>query len=131
MLTGGAAAILYGTSRRTFDIDFELRVEKGGDWSDVQRAIDATSRAMGIAPQYSDDINGWSLIRMPTKASTLYRRFGKVEVRILKPTLWAIGKLTRYLASDVEDLRVVLKTKNTKAKAVVGTWGEALGMSPP
>ena len=138
VLTGGAAAILQGTSRATFDIDFEVRLKKvvrksaspGGAWDVVQRAIDETVRATGIAAQYAEDIGQWSPIVLPAKESRLYRRFGKVEVRILNPGFWAIGKLARYLSTDVQDLRIVLKTAITRPKAMVKLWGTALGISP-
>ena len=130
-VTGGAAAILQGTSRATYDIDFEIRIGKGDDWEFVQRAIDETATATGIAAQYAEDIDQWSSIALPAKESRLYRRFGKVEVRILNPALWAIGKLARYLSSDVEDLRIVLKGAKTRPAATVKLWGKALGISPP
>jgi hypothetical protein len=130
LLTGGAAAILQGTSRATFDIDFELRLAKGGDWDLVQRAIEETSTATGIAAQYSDDIDQWSSIALPDKKSRLYRRFGKIEVRILAPALWAIGKLARYLSSDIHDLRIVLRAADTRPQSTVKVWGTALGISP-
>ena len=132
VLTGGAAAILQGTSRATFDIDFELRLKKASDssWDQVQKAIAETSTATGVAAQYGEDIHQWSAIVLPSKQSRLYRRFGKVEVRILNPGLWAIGKLARYLSSDVQDLRIVLKATETRPKAMATLWGTALGMSP-
>jgi hypothetical protein len=132
VLTGGAAAILQGTSRATFDIDFELRLRRASEsaWDQVQKAIAQTSTATGIAAQYGEDIDQWSAISLPGKESRLYRRFGKVEVRILNPGLWAIGKLARYLSSDVQDLRVVLKAARTRPKTIARLWGTALGISP-
>jgi hypothetical protein len=44
--------------------------------------------------------------------------------------LWAIGKLTRFLSSDVGDLVIVLKTNPTDPKKLARLWGQALGMSP-
>ncbi len=129
LLTGGAAATLQGTTRATFDIDFEVRI-KTGVWDHVQRAIQETSTATGIAAQYGEDIDHWSSIALPAKKSRLYRRFGKVEVRILDPALWAIGKLARYLSSDVQDMRIVLKATKTKPNTTVKLWGTALGLSP-
>jgi len=131
VLTGGAAAILQGTSRATYDIDFEVQLKEGEDWEGVQRAIDATSTATGIAAQYSEDIDHWSSIALPARESRPYKRFGKVEVRILKPELWAIGKLARYLASDIQDLRIVLRATKTRPRLAVKLWGTALGISPP
>jgi hypothetical protein len=138
LLTGGAAAILQGVERATFDIDFEVELRSGveestsprHDWDAIQKAIEATSRSTGITPQYSEDIDQWSSIALPAKKSRLHRRFGKVEVRILDPGLWAIGKLARYLSTDIQDLRIVLKTANTRPKITVKLWGTALGISP-
>jgi hypothetical protein len=137
LLTGGAAGILQGTERATLDIDFEIRLKRavhgsraGDPWEAVQKAIADTARATGITPQYDEDIDNWSSIALPSKRSRLYRRFGKVEVRILDPALWAIGKLTRYLSTDIQDLRVVLKNSKTSPAAAVKLWGNALGISP-
>ena len=51
-------------------------------------------------------------------------------MRILDPGLWAIGKLTRYLSTDIHDLRIVLKASRTRPNAMVTLWGKALGISP-
>ncbi|HEX5000530.1 MAG TPA: hypothetical protein VFY29_20070 [Terriglobia bacterium] len=138
LLTGEAAGILLGMERATFDIDFEVRLKLGGArdrraasdrWEVVRKAMTNTAHATGITPQYAEDIDKWSSIALPSKRSRLYRRFGKVEVRILDPGLWAIGKLTRYLSTDVQDLRVVLKHANLRPIATVRLWGTALGIS--
>jgi hypothetical protein len=137
LLTGAAAGILQGLERATLDIDFEIRVKQtagkssaGNRWEAVQSAIEDAARATGITPQYDEDIDRWSAIALPAKRSRLYRRFGAVEVRILDPELWAVGKLTRYLSTDIQDLRIVLKRANISSKAAVKLWGTALGISP-
>jgi len=137
LLTGAAAGILQGMERATLDIDFEIRLKRvagesdsAARWEAVQRAIADAARATGITPQYDEDIDKWSSIALPSKHSRLYRRFGKVEVRILDPGLWAIGKLTRYLSTDIQDLRIVLKSANISSRVTVRLWGTALGISP-
>ena len=138
LLTGGAAAILQGVDRATFDIDFEIALKMVAGkstasldaWDAIQKAIAETARSTGITPQYAEDIDQWSSIALPAKKNRLYRRFGKIELRILDPGLWAIGKLARYLSTDIQDLRTVLKTPRTKSKATVKLWGTALGISP-
>ena len=137
LLTGAAAGILQGMRRATLDIDFEIRLKPasarsntGKEWDTVQKAIEDAARATGITPQYDEDIDKWSSIAMPSKRSRLHRRFGKVEVRILEPGLWALGKLARYLSTDVQDLRIVLKRANLNAATTVKLWGTALGISP-
>ena len=136
LLTGAAAGILQGMKRATLDIDFEIRLKRAAreshadaPWEAVQKAIEDAARATGITPQYDEDIDKWSSIALPSKRSRLYRRFGKVEVRILDPLLWAIGKLTRYLSTDIQDLRIVLKNANTSSTNAVKLWGKALGIS--
>src|SRR5438094_115547 len=115
VLTGGAAAVLQGVKRATHDIDFELTLKRprragpAESWDAIEKAIEETGRVTGVVPQYAEDIDRWSAITLPSKNSTRYRQIGKVEVRILSPDLWAIGKLTRYLSSDIGDLRTVLK----------------------
>lgn len=138
LLTGGAAGVLQGISRATYDIDFEIRLRRlpegsrraRDEWERVQKGIEATARATGITPQYDEDIDRWSSIALPVKRGKLYRRFGKVEVRILDADLWAIGKLTRFLSTDVQDLRVVLSKARVDPQAAVKLWGKALGISP-
>jgi hypothetical protein len=138
VLTGGAAGILQGVKRVTLDIDFEITLkavaanpsDSPDAWDTVQEAIASSAQATGIAAQYAENIDQWSSIALPAKRSRLYRRFGKVEVRILDPALWAIGKLVRYLSTDLQDLKTVLKSANRSPGAVVKLWGTALGMSP-
>jgi hypothetical protein len=133
ILTGGAAGILQGVERATFDIDFEivLKHRRPGDWEGVQEAIRITTETTGITPEYADDIDRWSAIALPSKDSRLYQRIGHVELRVLNPGLWAIGKLTRFLKPDIEDLRTVLKSAKTDSRSLARLWGKALGMSPP
>ena len=74
ILTGGAAAILQGVERATFDIDFEVKLKapkkgQGMGWEMVQRAIDDTARITGITPEYDEDIDRWSSITLPGKKS--------------------------------------------------------------
>lgn len=134
ILTGGAAGILQGVERATQDIDFEIRLKMkrrdSGRWVAVHKAIEETARATGITPEYDEDVDRWSPIALPAKSSRLYRRVGKLEVRLLNPGLWAIGKLSRYLSSDVSDLRKVLKAARTRSSAMARLWGTALGISP-
>src|SRR5687767_13851450 len=81
LITGGAAAVLFGGTRSTHDIDFEvifkMDVGKCTDaWPQLQKSLDQVSRSTGISAQYSDDIGRWSSILIPGKKSKLYRRMG-------------------------------------------------------
>jgi hypothetical protein len=136
ILTGGAAAVLRGVGRATYDIDFEIHLKRASrtpsaTWDAVQRALAETAEATGITPQYDEDIGRWGVIPLPSRQSDPFAVYGKVDVVLLDSGLWAIGKLTRFLSSDLSDLRVVLRKQKTHAKTMVQLWGKALGMSPP
>ncbi len=136
VLTGGAAAVLQGVIRATHDIDFEVDfIHKPKDipvaWKMVHEAMHFSGQATGITPQYASDIDRWNAIPLPFKSSLRIMTIGKIKVRILDPGLWAIGKLTRYIQSDIDDLRIVLKSAKTKPNPMARLWGQALRRSPP
>ncbi len=132
-LTGAAAGALMGRVRPSNDIDFGLRLTgRRADWDQVERAVDRTSALTGIAAGVAQDIDRWGMITLLNyqRASTAQCRFGDLEVRVLHPVHWSIGKLTRLLEADVEDMVIVLKRKQIPAGAAVRTWGRALRASP-
>jgi hypothetical protein len=133
ILTGGAAGILQGVQRATQDIDFELIIQsknKKRDWNVIETIFKEVAAATHIIPQYAEDIDRWSAIALPVKRSWLFKKFKHVEIRVLDADLWAIGKLTRFLRSDVDDIRTVLKTSGGNPEKVVKVWGLALKNSP-
>jgi hypothetical protein len=133
-VTGAAAAALWGRARPSVDIDFgiELRTNSAGWWSKAEAAVTRTSRLTGIPASAAEDIDRWGMITLLDyrRSSRLYRRFGALEVRLLDPTRWAIGKITRYLDSDLRDVTSVFKQKKVAAAAAGHTWGRALRASP-
>ncbi|MFN0117771.1 MAG: hypothetical protein ACKVQC_05690 [Elusimicrobiota bacterium] len=137
IITGGAAAIIFGGSRATQDIDFEIQFKvkaskkKNDQWAEIQHHLNEVVRLTQIVAQYSDDIDRWSSIPMPSKKSKRYKKIGKIEVHILDVGLWCIGKLTRYLATDIEDLTQVLTLVKRNAVSLAKLWGQALGISAP
>lgn len=127
-----------GSTRLSIDIDFAVllpgRLRSRPDaWSVIETALQETVRQTGIAANFASDIDRWSSITLLDylKRTALYKRFGRAEVRILDPSYWAIGKLGRYLKSDIEDLAQVLKTKPPRLASVLRLWGRALRASPP
>lgn len=135
ILTGGASAVCYGAPRATQDIDFETSLQVSGRRKQecqekLTEALDEVGRLTGITPQYSEDIDRWSSIYLPAKSSRLFQKIGKVEVRLLDPELWAVGKLSRYLGSDVKDLVAVFKKLRPDIMKFAKVWGQALGGSP-
>jgi len=134
-ITGAAAAALWGRARPSLDIDFglELRTKSDGWWQRAEAAVTRTSRATGIPASAAEDIDRWGMITLLDyrRTSRLYRRFGGLEVRLLDPTQWAIGKITRYLDSDVDDVVAVFKRRKVAAAEAARVWGRALRASPP
>jgi hypothetical protein len=135
ILTGGAAAVLRGSGRATYDIDFEIHFKKPHDnipdnWDTLQQALAKTGHLTGITPHYDENIDRWNAIPLPTRKNQRYAVFGRVDVLLLDVGLWSIGKLTRYVSSDISDLREILTRKKPPAKALARLWGKALGMSP-
>jgi len=68
---------------------------------------------------------------LPNRKSRLHKRIGKIEVRLLDPSLWAIGKLARFLPTDIEDLIHVLQKTKPDIRSLARLWGRALRQSPP
>lgn len=133
-MLGGAASLLQGARRVTYDIDFEVRLSKNTPQNReaFQEAVHSTGLSCGITPQYAEDVSRWSAIAMPEhrKGARLYKRYGKISVYIFDPIKWAIGKLARYLDSDISDLVIVLKYQKVPAGEAFRAWGRALGESP-
>lgn len=131
ILTGAAAGILLGGNRPSIDIDFAINCKKKY-LKDVEDAIRQASGVTGIAVNFSEDIDRWSQITfLDYKKHTLaYKTFGIVKVSILSPAYWSIGKITRYLDPDIDDLVKVLKNNPISPLKMIKIWGEALLKSP-
>ncbi len=135
LVTGGAAAILFGVSRATEDIDFEVEVvvsptQRHQAWQSLEQALGEVQKLTGITPQFSEDIDRWSSITLPSKRRRPLWKFSTVKVEVLDPLDWSVGKLARYLASDESDVVEVFKRQNVSPRGVAQTWGKALALSP-
>lgn len=133
-LTGGSEALLLGGNRPTGDIDFELTVPAPSKrfWADIEAAVAAASTEVGVVVQYSTDIDRWSPVTIPVRrrGRRLHRRLGRLSVQVLDPTCWAVYKLSRYLDSDVEDLRAVLRRQRVSSQTLARLCGVCLRSSP-
>ena len=134
-VTGAAAAAFWGRVRPSLDIDFGLELQKGraAEWERVEAAVERTSRLTGIPANVAADIDRWGMITLLNyrRTSRLHKRFGRLEVRLLHPLNWSVGKLTRFLDPDVGDVREVFKRQRIDAAAAARFWGRALRASPP
>lgn len=131
ILTGAAAGSLMGSVRPSLDIDFAAICDKE-DYGKLETAIKNASEITAIPVNYSEDIDRWSQITfLDYKKHILpYKAFGNVKINILSPDYWSIGKVSRYLDPDVEDLVKVLKNKKVAPLKLARLWGMALHNSP-
>ena len=132
VLTGAAAGAILGRARPSLDIDFAVELARSGDWDKLARAVERTVKLAGISANYAEDIDRWGMVTLLDyrKHARPYKKFGGIEVRILEPEYWSIGKMTRYLDPDVRDLIQVFKTQKVPAARLARLWGRALRESP-
>ncbi len=134
ILIGAAAGALWGSVRPSQDVDFEIRVAGSGPAGerDIQTAIQRAVEATGVQANYAEEIGRWGMISLADyrRHTALYRRFGKLELRLLDPAYWAIGKLDRYVQSDAQDLLFVLRKRRPSLRHATRVWGRALRQSP-
>ncbi|MBI3318267.1 MAG: hypothetical protein HYZ90_03845 [Candidatus Omnitrophica bacterium] len=135
ILTGAAAGALWGNVRPSRDVDFAVwpKRKSPGVWRKIEAAVKWAIQVTGIAANYAEDIDRWGAISLLDyrEQSRPYRRFGKVEVRLMDPAYWAIGKLSRYIAPDIRDLVAALKMEEISPARLLKVWGRALRASPP
>ena len=131
ILTGGAAAYLFGGNRPTLDIDFSVQPSNASTWDRDAAALNRLSAEQGLPIQYGEDISRWSMISLlDWREHTLpYKDYGKLKVRLMHPRHWSIGKVSRGLDTDFEDLEVVLKKKKLKYQDLIPFWAGALRAS--
>jgi len=134
VLTGGSEALLLGGSRPTGDIDFGLVVAPryASSWREIETAIAAAAEEAGVRVQYSSDLDRWSPISIPParRKTRPFAKIGRLSVHLLDPACWAVYKLARYLDSDVEDLRAVLRAEKVDARVLARLCGLSVRSSP-
>lgn len=132
-LTGAVAGAIFGNVRSSADIDFAIEPKGKERWNKIDDALRRTSRATGISVQYAQDIDRWGMISLLDyrKKAVPYRKFGRIDVRTLDPAYWAIGKFSRYLELDIQDLITVLKKQKIPPARLTRILGRALKRSLP
>ncbi|HXU07174.1 MAG TPA: hypothetical protein VN903_39745 [Polyangia bacterium] len=136
-VTGAAAAALWGRVRPSVDVDLGIElVSRSADrvqtWQAIETAMERTKRLTGIPANFAEDIDRWGMITLLDyrRTSRRYRRFEQLDVRLLHPTNWSIGKLTRFLDSDIRDVTEVFRAQKIQPAAAARIWGRALRASP-
>ena len=132
ILTGAALGALMGNIRPSLDIDFEIKVKGSKKRNLVHEAIRRASSKIGITVNYSEDIGHWSMISYLDyrKSAVPYQTIGRLRIKLMAPAHWTIGKMTRFLEIDIQDLLKVIKKKKLKANPLIRFWGRALRSSP-
>ncbi len=133
LVTGGAAALLLGGARPTDDVDFEVQFHtRGASWEGFAIAVQRVSESTTIGAQYAESIDRWTQVTLLDYRSHTQRigRFGAIEVRLLDPIYWSIGKVSRYEDRDIQDLIAVFRRHQPDPAAVARLWHRALRKSP-
>jgi hypothetical protein len=134
ILIGASAGSLMGHIRPSLDIDFEItptsRVS-GAKKERIQQAVMDVSRQMGIAVNFSDDVSHWSMIDFLDYRRTAksYKKIGRLNVKLIAPEYWTIGKMTRFLELDIQDMMKIIRIKKIPAKRLIELWARALRAS--
>ncbi len=134
ILIGASAGSLMGNVRPSFDIDFEIRLKtdvapdvKGK----LEGAVLKASQIAGVATNYSENIGGWSRINYLDyrKTAKLYRKIGKLNIKIVAPAYWTIGKMARFLELDVQDMRKIIRAQKIEPNLLIRIWAKAVRAS--
>jgi hypothetical protein len=134
LLTGAAAGTILGSTRPSMDVDFEIEFRDPGEveWEQVEAAISNAGNRTGISANFAEDIDRWGMITLLDykKNATLYKKYGKLTVRVLDPAYWSIGKMTRFIDPDIQDMIQVFRKNRPPAQGLAKVWGRALKASP-
>jgi len=134
ILTGAAAGTLWGSTRPSMDIDFaiEIKNKSEANWQQLESAIRKATENTGIQANYAEDIDRWGMVTLlDYKSNTkLYKKYGKLALMVLDPAYWSIGKMTRFIDPDIQDMNQVFRKKKISAAKLAEVWGKALKESP-
>jgi hypothetical protein len=133
VLTGGIAAGILADERTTDDIDFAILRYTRKILPELEAVLQRLAKKHGILVQYSTDIGRWSSVSFLDwkKHSRPYTHQGFLDVRVLDPYYWSIGKITRGTERDLKDLEAVIRKQKLNWKKLASLWSEALRKSPP
>ncbi len=134
ILTGAAAGTILGSKRPSMDIDFALELKNLSDqnWRQLESAIRKAIDKTGIKANYAEDIDRWGMITLLDykNHTKLYKKYGKLDLRVLDPAYWSIGKMTRFIDPDIQDMIEVFRNKKISPFSLAKVWGKALSESP-
>ena len=131
ILVGASAGSLMGHIRPSVDIDFEIRLKGRRSASKAEaldRSIRKVAEKMGVAVNYSQNVSRWSMINFMDyrKTALSYKVFGKLTVKLIAPEYWTIGKMGRFIRTDMTDIQKIIRIKKLKASSLIKIWARAL-----
>jgi len=134
ILVGASAASLMGHIRPSLDIDFEIRLKRAASPRHKKQlviAIDLAAKSTGVAVNYSENINGWSMVNYLDYRRTAvpYKKIGKLNVKLIAPEYWTIGKMARFLQLDIQDMTKIIRKKKLPARRLILLWARAVRSS--
>lgn len=135
ILTGAAAGTIWGSTRPSMDIDFAIDINKSlseRNWKQLESAIRKAIDKTGIQANYAEDIDRWGMVTLLDykNHTKLYKKIGKLSIRVLEPAYWSIGKMTRFINPDIEDMIHAFHKKKISPARLAEVWGEAFRSSP-
>lgn len=135
ILTGASAGFLMGHVRPSLDIDFEIQIKGRSSRktkAKLEEAVAKASQLSGLSAQYSENIGGWSMISYLDyrKKAVPYRRFGKLNVKVMAPEHWTIGKMARFFELDIRDMIQIIRKKKVRPSTLIRLWAKAVNSSP-
>ncbi len=134
ILTGAAAGTVWGSTRPSMDIDFAIEInnQSEANWQHLESAIKTAIYKTGIQANYAEDIDRWGMVTLlDYKNNTkLYKKYGNLTLMVLDPAYWSIGKLTRFIDPDIQDMIQVFRKKKSSPANLAEVWGRALKESP-
>jgi hypothetical protein len=134
ILTGAAAGTLWGSTRPSMDIDFAIEInnQSEANWQLLESAIRKAIEKTGIQANYAEDIDRWGMVTLlDYKSNTkLFKKYDRLSLLVLDPAFWSIGKMTRFIDPDIQDMVQVFRKKKSSPAKLAAVWGRALKESP-
>lgn len=133
IITGASAGAVMGHVRPSFDIDFEINLSRKSPQAKakLESAINQAARVAAVAVNFSENIGGWSRINYLQYRETAvpYKRIGNLEIKLIAPEYWTIGKMARFLELDIQDMIKIISRKKLKPDILIQIWAKAVRSS--
>ena len=134
ILVGASAGSLMGHVRPSFDIDFEIRLKRVRSpqaKAKLEASIKKAREIAGVSVNYSENVGGRSRISYLDyrKTAVPYKQIGRLNVKLIAPEYWTIGKMARFLELDIQDMVKIIQRKRLRAGVLVRIWARAIRSS--